>query len=85
MFQLICGQILFIGLLLRARDMYVPCRCEASTTPVYVVTSYTPTVVFGDWQPDAVSEGGGTSVEVISFAVGGLMGLAFAVASVYKW
>jgi len=38
----------------------------------------------GKYFPDYVSDGL-DGVHVVSFAVGGLMGLAFAVASVYKW
>lgn len=62
---------------------YLRAYCDGSlTTPILgYYASLTPVISNLLFVPDS----DGTSVEVISFAVGGLMGLAFAVASVYKW
>lgn len=65
---------------------YIRARCDSSTIKLAMSASLeTLTLNGGTFIADSVVTSGGTSVEVISFAVGALMGLAFAVSSVYKW
>lgn len=64
------------------REINFSCRCGSLGTRIYFNTLTTAIISTGTWIKNEADVG---SVEVVSFAVGGLMGLAFAVASVYKW
>lgn len=67
------------------RFINVPCRCTGSTTRIELYGSTTVSASSGTFwvlPPDKSPEG---SLELVSLIIGALAGLAFAVASVFKF